>query len=292
VIRRALILGLFWAAAVGASADQPPRQVLLRHEFAPGDTLQYRGRVEGKGTFTIMGQPQPVTFQGEFTLIQKVVQRDAQGAADIATTVKDGFLVLGTPTVSQRRPISLPTLTQTISPQGRLLKPQAWGSQGGPDSGAHVILRRVIERIHLLEFPDQPVAAGDSWLQAPQPPAPEPKPEAASEPADPAPPPAPTRTFSLLGFERLGKRDCAKIRATADSPLKETLPPDPLGNVSQVEGRDRLVATTHFALEAGRVVRQVTSAHTTLRSETRPASGGPPIAGETDLTATVTLELQ
>jgi hypothetical protein len=266
-----------------------------------GDTLKYRGKVQGEGTITFLEQErQPVKIQGEFTLTQKVVEVKEDGAATITTTVEGGSVAFATPAVSQTMPVSLPVLTQVISPDGRLLSSKGWERGGAEPARTHINLRRVIERIQLFEFPDHPVAAGDSWEQAPPPPPAAEKPPAATgseapqaaAPQAPAGAPGLTWKLMLAGWERVGQRDCAQIRATADSPIKDVLPPDRLGDIMELSGTEKLETVTDFAPTAGRVVRQVASAHSTLHTLTTHASGGQPVAGDTDITAKVTLELR
>jgi len=322
-----VIKRLVWAAALllilGAMAGgEASKQAALRHHFAPGETTKYHGQVQGDGTITFMGEKQPVKIAGQFDLTQKVLEVAADGSARIATTVepermvsevvKDGattrtvtrkieggVLIFQTPDVTQRLPITLPVLTQTIAPDGRLLKTEGWEGEAGEPSRGHINLRRVIERILLLQFPEQAVAVGDSWVQraaAPSAAAAKPEAEGAPKQLGSAPPPAqpvaPTWKLTLIGLPRVGQWDCARIRATAESPIKQVLPPDRLGEVIEMEGTERLETITDFALSAGRVVRQTASAHTTVRTLTHPAAGGQPVSGETDITAKVILELR
>lgn len=301
MIRRLAVLMAILALA-GALLAEQAKPVLLRHHFAAGQVLKYRGKVQGEGSITFMEQRQPVTIAGEFNLTQKVLQVSEDGSARIATTVEGGALVFRTPIVSQRLPISLPTLTQTITPDGRVLKSAGWERSPAEAPRAHINLRRVIEQLHVLWFPDHPVAVSDTWVQLPpkavdEKPAAEPPPSPAPPPpaAAPSPPPPggfPAWKFTLMGFERVGDRDCARIRAGGQAPIKDVLPPDPMGDVLELDGREQLETVTDFAFAAGRVARQVASTHTTLHTLTHHASGGQPVTGDTDITAKVTLELR
>jgi len=288
------------ALAGGALADEEaPRTVLLRHRFAAGETLKFRGRVDGAGSITMMDQPQAVKIEGRFDLAQKVLQVGDDGAARILTTVQGGslafrFVALD---VTQTLPISLPPLIQIITPDGRLLKSPGWQGEAPQTSRAHINLRRVIERIYLLRFPADPIAVGHSWVQAPPPvaaPAPAAEPETApSEPApadEPAALPAPTWKLTFTGLTQVAGQECARIRATAESPVKAMLPPDRMGDVIELDGSERLETITDFAPAAGRVVRQVASARTDLRTLTHRAAAGEPLTGETHIAAKVTLE--
>lgn len=236
-------------AAEEAPADVEP--LLLRFNYAEGETLTYETTVDGVGSVHVMGQAQAIDMAGKMLVRMKVEEIDEDGNYTILTDVDVAELLVtmaGSPIPPPNQQLQMRT---KMSPRGEILdlkmlqavnQPNSetpWNSQitkmltGGFD------LNRLLLGQRLAAFPEEAVKPGDEWMGN----APNVELQGQTAPL--------TITTKYDGNIEISGRECARL----DSSM--AMQPAALGELATMlgmQGSTTNQTRTWFDFEAGRML--------------------------------------
>ncbi len=214
--RITLFLSVMFMVSVAFTASAADKVVL---QYAPkaGTTTKYKMTISGNTTVTAYQKVQRTTLETLMTIQQKIAGIDKEGNVDIETTVLDGTITVN------NTPTTVPNMGQIINVKmakdGRII------SQSG--SGADQNMNQM-----QIQFPTKAVSVGDKWTNKIE--------------ANPQMPIPMETTYTVVGFEKVAGRDCAKIK----SEVKSVQPSS--GSVNLQVGADGFI---WFAYKEGYMVR-------------------------------------
>ena len=267
------------AIASTAVAEDP---VALRLRFAPGEQTSYKLTVTGAGSSKIMNQSQPIQVTGELQLNQKIVAVDDQDNGQLETATAAGKLIFTVRGVEQPQTLPTQPVTETISPQGKLMADKGeGGATGGFTWSGLPELQKLLGSVQFPLLPERAVAAGARWN-------------------DKLPLEVGGRKVTveqkgtLESFTQVGGHNCARIKTQFILPVEVNTPSNPLGMTESMKGTERISRTTLFDTEAGRIVRQETSLVFLLDAQiVVPAEAGKQvIPGQLELRMRIVAEAQ
>lgn len=278
LIAQAVVAAVVAVGAACTAADN--RELVLRFNLKPGQTLRYHGTIAGAGQMTFEGESRPVMITGEFDVSHRT-EREKDGAFEITTRFerdKVTLQVAGEQDRSSR--VGLPPLKRLMTATGHVLSEKGW--EQAPDSANSALvvpLRWFSSSLAAVEFPEKPVKVGETWTQ-------QLRTEGKAQQAAQA-----RQTTTLEGIETVGGRECARLRTAATVPFDMWLPEDPIGTRVHAKGEQRIESTVLFDLVRGVVLTQ--GASLDLRAETEAQVRGvkEPVRSQCSLAAKVTVEL-
>lgn len=186
--RITVFLSVMFMVSVAFMASAAEKVVL---QYAPkaGTTTKYEMTIAGKTFVTAYQKVQRTDLDTVMTIQQKVAGIDKEGNVDIETTVLDGKITVN------NTPTTVPNMGQIINVKmakdGRILS----------QSGAGVDQQGVNQM--QIQFPTKAVSIGDKWTNKIE--------------ANPQMPIPMETTYTIVGFEKVAGRDCAKIKSEVKS---------------------------------------------------------------------------
>ena len=258
--------GLAWLpltvlSAAAAQPEQPaPASISLRYSLPMGTSLTYRLQVSGDGAIEVLGEKQPIKVSGKATLVQRTTAVGEDGSITLETTA-ESVSISRSVGDSEETTRSLPTITDTITPRGKLIKSTGFESS---DPGLSALgswgVQRLLSQARPPEFPDHPVAVGDSW--------------GGKEVVETAGGKFEIKRESkLTAIKPVREHTCAVIESTIELPLDIVTPPDPVGITATIKGTETISDISYFDYAKGVIVAQNGTVDFAFTTETKIPGG-------------------
>jgi len=277
-----VILAAF-SPVLPAIAGAQPTEVSLRVKREAGQTLRYRAEVSGSGTITVVGDTQAVTVSGRFTRVEKVLSRVKPGVWQVRVTIEEPSLTFRAGKDAETLKMQVPPLTETVTDRAQVLEMRGWepGQAAVTAPGMGDAVRPLFGLVQEQGLPEAPVRVGDTWTAV-----------AKLKMPDGPDVPVPQR-FEVVGFENIAGQSCAKVRATADIPIRRELPSTGVGAQVRMQGTEHVETTSFLAYEQAKLLRQVTAINLDLKTSTviDPAAPDRVLPGSISLRVNVTMAL-
>jgi hypothetical protein len=179
--------------------------------------------------------------------------------------------------------MQVPPLTETVTDRAQVLEMRGWepGQAAVTAPGMGDAVRPLFGLVQEQGLPEAPVRVGDTWTAV-----------AKLKMPDGPDVPVPQR-FEVVGFENVSGQSCAKVRATADIPIRRELPSTGVGAQVRMQGTEHVETTSFLAYEQAKLLRQVTAINLDLKTSTviDPAAPDRVLPGSISLRVNVTMAL-
>jgi hypothetical protein len=269
-------------AVVAASAQ--PTEITLRVKRDQGETLRYRAEVSGSGAITVVGDTQTVAVSGRFRRVERVLSAVKPGVWQVRVTIEEPSLTFRAGKDAETLKMQVPPLTEVVTDRGQVLEMRGWEVGQAPVDapGMGDAVRPVFGLVQEQGLPEAPVKVGEAWTATAKLKMP--------EGADVTVP----QRFELLGYQDIGGQSCAKVRATADVPIRRELPSKGVGAQVRMEGTEHIETMSFLAYEQAKLVRQVTAINLDLKTSTLidPAAPDRVLPGSISLRVNVIMTLE
>ena len=182
-----LFLAVMFMVSVAFAASAADK-VILQYAPKAGTTVKYKMSINGNTIVTAYQKANKQNLTTDMTIQQKITGVDKEGNVDIETTVLNGTITVND------TPTTVPNMGQIINVKmakdGRII------SQSG--AGADQNMNQM-----QIQFPTKAVSVGDKWTSKIE--------------ANPSMPIPMETTYTIVGFEKVAGRDCAKIKSEVKS---------------------------------------------------------------------------
>jgi len=254
--------GLAWlpftllSAAAAAPEQPPPAPISLRYTLPVGTSLTYKRQISGNGTIEALGEKQVIKVSGRAILVQRTTAVGDDDNITLETAAKSVSITRSVGN-NEETTKSLPTVTDTITPRGKLIKSTGYESA---DPGLSALgswgVQRLFSQTRPPEFPDHPVVVGDTW--------------GGKETIETAGGKIEIKRESkLTAIKSVRGHTCAVIESTIELPLDIVTPPDPVGITATIKGTETIRDTTYFDFARGLVVGQNGTVEFAYTTETK-----------------------
>lgn len=246
---RTLVASLL--ALFGYLGAAPLEAVQLAYNLKAGEQLVYRFTQSGTTTIQIPDQePQEMKSEAQVTNIQYVKSIDPSGSAVVQMYFKDGKVTATTSGKTWSFPFEFAALrlkltrsgsvrsADIINPEGKVITNESTGITGL--SAKSLNLSQFFGQMSELTLPTGEVAVGDDWGQSLR------FTSATGETVMITPHSTLKRMTEVRGYP------CAEIETTVSVPMKAKM--KLLDTDTKITGKYDITMTSHFAVDAGRLV--------------------------------------
>lgn len=262
-----------WESRQTEKVENPPQTVRLEYRFSVNDLSKYRITVAGDGQVKLPGQTEQASLQTHSKMT--FARRVTASAAESGTWHVQWELIKGNLSIPEfdPMPVNLPRIELDMDKYGavRSLKgPEKLANTPGLPPGK--TMGDILTQLKSPGFPQKDLRVGDKWEQT----------YSVQIPGQKAVPVK--ATSELVGFERVLKTDCARIKTTYEAPF--AFVQDEAGSVPggggtgaiSLVGKEAGEFWTCFAYKEGKVIMSHGSIRlmADARSDTPEDSAPPP----------------